>query len=141
MYLYALTFQLQYFCSKSGLWKLKSPIFLLLLYLSSPPVRRFSFKAIFRVPKNCFKRGVSVSFFILATLSQLCSSLVVQCHYSSHLTLYIVDAVIPPYSKSKPGHHPTLLADDGVTGAEANKSKVARLAKVSNILEWPWLAQ
>ena len=56
--------------------------------------------------------------------------MVVQCHFSSTLTLYIVDAVIPPYSKSKPGHHPTLLADDdGVTGAEANKSKVARLAK------------
>ena len=68
--------------------------------------------------------------------------MVVQCHFSSTLTLYIVDAVIPPYSKSKPGHHPTLLADDdGVTGAEANKSKVARLAKVSNILEWPWLVQ
>ena len=73
-------------------------------------------------------------FFFLATLSQLCSSMVVQCHFSSTLTLYIVDAVIPPYSKSKPGHHPTLLADDdGVTGAEANKSKVARLAKVSNL--------
>ena len=81
-------------------------------------------------------------FLFLATLSQLCSSMVVQCHFSSTLTLYIVDAVIPPYSKSKPGHHPTLLADDdGVTGAEANKSKVARLAKVSNILEWPWLVQ
>ena len=81
-------------------------------------------------------------FFFLATLSQLCSSMVVQCHFSSTLTLYIVDAVIPPYSKSKPGHHPTLLADDdGVTGAEANKSKVARLAKVSNILKWPWLVQ
>ena len=68
--------------------------------------------------------------------------MLVQCHFSSTLTSYIVDAVIPPYSKSKLGHRPTLLADDDrVTGAEANKSKVAKLAKVPNILEWPWLAQ
>ena len=87
-------------------------------------------------------RFLSFCFINLATLSQLCSSMVMQCHISSTLTLYIVDAVIPPYSKSKPGHRPTLLADDeGVTGAEANKSKVARLEKVSNILEWPWLAK
>ena len=64
--------------------------------------------------------------------------MLVQCHISSTLTLYIVDAVIPPYSKSKPGHRPTLLADDDrVTGAEANKSKVARLAKVPNIFGTP----
>ena len=79
-------------------------------------------------------------YFVLSTLPKsanyVCSSMVVQCHFSSTLTLYIVDAVIPPYSKSKPRHRPTLLAgDDGVTGAEANKSKVARLAKVSNILK------
>ena len=39
------------FCSKSGLWKFKSPIFPL-QYKNSPPITRFSFHLVFLNPKK-----------------------------------------------------------------------------------------